>query len=1141
MASATDSIERRDALVERLFMNAIGAFDLFSVYVGERLGLYRIMADVGPLTPTELAHAAGVHERYAREWLEQQAASDLLEVEVDSDGDQRRFRLPEGHDEALLDVSSLNYIAPMARVVLASIRPIDAVLAAFKTGEGVPYADYGEDLHEGQAAFTRPLFENLLGKEWLPAVPELHERLLADPPAQVADIACGQGRSSIEIARAYPKVSVDGIDSDHASIERARENLVGSEVEGRVTFHERDAADAELAGRYDLVTIFEALHDMSYPVDVLRAARGLLGDGGVMFIGVRRFFMQGKSGSRSGVLQWVVVLVVGVLVVTVVLGLNLIPRLNDGQKVLDAAKPAFVTERIVGARAGIDIISKNVDTADPIMTSQGTAATEVPKLIAFVSQKTGLSQAEVVAALRKNFPHTTALLQTIPLSAVTAELPGLLVFLEQTLHVSEAQLLAALKENFPAITQAITNLPTLTNGWDNIKDIGGSTRFDGTPMQTVPQLRTYFSSDLIPVLETQRGNYESLDGTSSVNWISPLLLIVGLVVIGFAGLMIALNLRGAVSRGLAVTGAWVVVAVGVGVVALVLVLALVPRVSNGQKLLDALRPANDAARVHGDRAGITMVSAIVDTEDPIMTPQGGAAAEVPKLIAFVSKQTGLSQAAVVAALQKNFPHTTALLQAIPLSAVTAELPGLLTFLEQALHVSQAQLLAALKANFPAITQAITNLPTLTNGWDNIANMNGSTSFGGTPMKTVPQLRTYFSSDLIPVLEPQQSNFASLDGTSAVNWIAPLLLIVGLIVILFAALMIAWNLKGSVSRGQAMASSSVVLVVGVGVVALVLVLSLVPRVSNGQKLLDALRPANDAARVHGDRAGINMVSAIVDTEDPIMTPQGGAAAEVPKLIAFVSQKTGLSQAAVVAALQKNFPHTTALLQTIPLSSVTAELPGLLAFLEKTLQVSQTQLLAALTANFPRLAQAITNLPTVTSGWDQIQNIDGATRFDGTPIKTVPDVRTYFSSDVIPVLETQRGNYENLVSTSTINFIGPLVLIVGIIVIIYGLLMLLLARRLEPGTSGATRPSPATATGRAEGPRQRMLTLIASSTGWQVGLALGIAVVAVAAVIVIVIVLLAIRIAKQARRPSRRSRWCAGRQPSSAASRRSTTRG
>jgi 2-polyprenyl-3-methyl-5-hydroxy-6-metoxy-1,4-benzoquinol methylase len=281
-----DAAQRRDALVERLFMNAIGAFDLFSVYVGDVLGLYRALAERGPLTSPELADAAGVHERYAREWLEHQAASDLLAVEGNES--ERRFRLPEGHDEALLDVSSLNYIAPMARSVLASIGPVDAVLDAFRNGGGVPYADYGEDMHEAQAAFTRPLFENLLGQEWLPSVPEIHERLLADPPAAVADVACGQGRSSIEIARAYSKVRVDGIDSDHASIEAARENLAGSGVEDRVTFVERDAGEPELEGRYDLVTIFEALHDMSYPVEVLRAARGLLAAGGLVFIGDER-------------------------------------------------------------------------------------------------------------------------------------------------------------------------------------------------------------------------------------------------------------------------------------------------------------------------------------------------------------------------------------------------------------------------------------------------------------------------------------------------------------------------------------------------------------------------------------------------------------------------------------------------------------------------------------------------------------------------------------------------------------------------------------------------------------------------------------------------------------------------------------
>src|SRR5262245_54069234 len=107
MAHEKEAATRRDALVGRLSSNAIAAFDLFSVYLGDVLGLYRALADGGPLTSSELADAAGIHERYAREWLEQQAASALLDVD---DGDPRRFRLPAGHDEALLDVSSLNYI-----------------------------------------------------------------------------------------------------------------------------------------------------------------------------------------------------------------------------------------------------------------------------------------------------------------------------------------------------------------------------------------------------------------------------------------------------------------------------------------------------------------------------------------------------------------------------------------------------------------------------------------------------------------------------------------------------------------------------------------------------------------------------------------------------------------------------------------------------------------------------------------------------------------------------------------------------------------------------------------------------------------------------------------------------------------------
>ena len=287
--SANGADARRDALVERLFGATVGAWDVLAVYVGDRLGLYRTLAERGAMTSGELAEAGGLNERYVREWLEQQASSAILDVDdARADSSARRYTLPAGHAEALTHDESLNCIAPIGQLLVACVKPIDAVLEAFRTGDGVPYAHYGTDLHEGQARFTRPMFDALLAGEWLAAVPEVHERLQADPPARVADVACGEGRSSLAIARGYPKVHVDGIDMDEASIDAAQRHLSGSGLEDRVAFHLRDVGDDELEGGYDLVYIHEALHDMSYPVRVLSACRELLADGGSVVVGDER-------------------------------------------------------------------------------------------------------------------------------------------------------------------------------------------------------------------------------------------------------------------------------------------------------------------------------------------------------------------------------------------------------------------------------------------------------------------------------------------------------------------------------------------------------------------------------------------------------------------------------------------------------------------------------------------------------------------------------------------------------------------------------------------------------------------------------------------------------------------------------------
>ena len=281
----TSDASRRNSFVNRLFADALGALDLLCVYVGDRLGLYRALADRPGLSSAELAAAAGVNERYAREWLEQQTVSGILDAEnPDAPDDERRYRLPREHYEALVEESSLDFMAPLAQAVVGCTPPFEALLQAFRTGEGVPYASYGRDASDSQARGTRPLYENLLTSEWLPAVPSLHARLQTDPPARIADVACGQGHSSLAIARGYPRVLVDGIDLHEPSIAAARELLAKSGLDGRVAFHHRDASDPELSGRYDLVTIFEALHDMSYPVDALRTLRSMLADGGSVIV-----------------------------------------------------------------------------------------------------------------------------------------------------------------------------------------------------------------------------------------------------------------------------------------------------------------------------------------------------------------------------------------------------------------------------------------------------------------------------------------------------------------------------------------------------------------------------------------------------------------------------------------------------------------------------------------------------------------------------------------------------------------------------------------------------------------------------------------------------------------------------------------
>jgi 2-polyprenyl-3-methyl-5-hydroxy-6-metoxy-1,4-benzoquinol methylase len=272
-------------------MAGLEALELLNVELGLRLGLYAALATGGPLTTAELAAAGGIAERYAREWLEQQAVTGILDVDdIGADAQARRFALSAAHAHVLLDPDSPANTTALAAFVAEAGRMVPAVVEAFRTGSGVAYADYA--VHDLQAAFTRPVFVNNLLQEWLPALADIYARLTSGEALRVAEIGCGEGIASITIASAFPDVVVHGFDLDEASIAAARKNAAEAGVGDRVRFELCDASKGAAAipsdAPYDLVLAIEMLHDVPDPVGVLSTMRELRADGGAVLVADER-------------------------------------------------------------------------------------------------------------------------------------------------------------------------------------------------------------------------------------------------------------------------------------------------------------------------------------------------------------------------------------------------------------------------------------------------------------------------------------------------------------------------------------------------------------------------------------------------------------------------------------------------------------------------------------------------------------------------------------------------------------------------------------------------------------------------------------------------------------------------------------
>ena len=246
--------------VNKVFGDIGGMLTAALVVIGDKLGLYQALAAAGPLTPAELAKRTETAERYVREWCNGQAAAGYLSY----DPATGRYTLPEAHVAALTDESSPACMLGAFQAMSAATRATPKIIEAFRTGKGLGWHEHDPNLFQGTERFFRPGYNANLVANWIPALEGVEAKLAAG--AQVADIGCGHGASTLILAKAYPRSTFVGFDYHAPSIESARRRAVEAGLGERVRFEVASAKDFPGRGQYDLVAFFDCLHDMGDPV-----------------------------------------------------------------------------------------------------------------------------------------------------------------------------------------------------------------------------------------------------------------------------------------------------------------------------------------------------------------------------------------------------------------------------------------------------------------------------------------------------------------------------------------------------------------------------------------------------------------------------------------------------------------------------------------------------------------------------------------------------------------------------------------------------------------------------------------------------------------------------------------------------------
>lgn len=247
------------------------------VMLGDQLGIYKAMAGAGPLTSEELAQRSGLHERYLREWLANQAAGGYVTYDAASG----KYTLPPEQAMALADDESPYFVGGAYELLAAMFADEESIAESFRTGEGFGWHQHDPRLFEGTERFFRPGYKASLVPEWIPALDGVQDKL--EQGASVADIGCGHGASTILMAEAFPRSRFVGFDYHDASIREATKAAERAGVAGRVRFEQAAASDFPGAG-YDLVAAFDCLHDMGDPVGAAKHVRDTLAPDGTFML-----------------------------------------------------------------------------------------------------------------------------------------------------------------------------------------------------------------------------------------------------------------------------------------------------------------------------------------------------------------------------------------------------------------------------------------------------------------------------------------------------------------------------------------------------------------------------------------------------------------------------------------------------------------------------------------------------------------------------------------------------------------------------------------------------------------------------------------------------------------------------------------